>query len=214
MLSWIKGNKTFLYEIGMVLLAFCSVATIWYKSSYNDYVIWGTWMIFLIDFVYKLIISSNKLQYIKSNPFLLIALIPLDAVFQLARTARLLHLMRLKVITKYYTAPLINKLKKQRFSFVVPVSLFFVFFSIIPLYYTEPHISSYWDAFVGGVASLVFFGYSEVEPVSLLGKGSIIFLTVFGVILHGVLISALLSIIFEMNVTKKIKEKLKQRKVG
>ncbi len=213
-MKWLKNNAVFVYESLMVILAICSVATIWYKSSYNDFVIWGTWLIFFSDFVYKLVASKNKWQFIRENPFIIIAVIPLDAIFQLARTARLLHLMRLKVITKYYTKPLINKLKKQRLSFVIPVSIMLVFLSLVPLYHLEPKIDSYWDAFIGGVASLVFFGYTNVMPVSPYGKGIIIFLTVFGVILHGVLISFLLTIILDLRVTKKLKQKFVRGKAG
>lgn len=214
MVKRLKENSVFVYEGIMVLLAICSVATIWYKSSYNDYVIWGTWFVFFIDFVYKLMTSTNKIQFLKHNPFIIIALIPLDAVFQLARTARILHLMRLKVITKHYTKPLINKLKKLRFGYLIPFSMLFIFLAIIPLYVFEPGITSYWDGFVGGVASLVFFGYTSVMPTTLIGKGTIIFLTIFGVILHGILISFLLTIILDSKVSKKVKQKLAKKKAG
>lgn len=214
MIRWLKGNSVIVYEGIMVLLAICSVATIWYKSSYNDYVIWGTWFVFFIDFVYKLTVSTNKIQFLKQNPFIIIALIPLDAVFQLARTARILHLLRLKVITKHYTKPLMNKLKRQRLGFLIPISVLFIFLAIIPLYVVEPEITSYWDAFIGGVASLVFFGYTSVMPSTLLGKGIIIFLTIFGVILHGILISFLLTIIMDLQISKKFKQKLTKKKAG
>ncbi|WNF36958.1 hypothetical protein RJD24_00235 [Bacillaceae bacterium IKA-2] len=214
MIKQIKENTVFAYEGVMVLLAVCSVATIWYKSGYNDYVIWGTWLVFFIDFVYRLTVSTNKIQFIKHNPFIIIALIPLDAVFQLARTARILHLMRLKVITKYYTKPLINKLKKLRFSYFIPLSMLFIFLAIIPLYVFEPGITSYWDAFIGGVASLVFFGYTSVMPTTLIGKGIIILLTIFGVILHGILISFLLTTILDSQLSKKVKQKLARKKAG
>ncbi|WP_218197290.1 hypothetical protein, partial [Pseudomonas sp. 2995-1] len=58
---------------------------------------------------------------------MVIAIVPLDAIFQLARIARLLHFMRLKVITQYYTKPLIRKLEKQRFSYIIPAGFLIVF---------------------------------------------------------------------------------------
>ncbi len=137
-----KNIIELIYEGAMVVLAFVSVATIWYQTQYDSFIIWGTWFIFFIDFLFRIYHANNKWQFIRSNPFIVIAVIPLDAIFQMARIARILHFMRLKVITKYYTRPVIEKIRKQRFSYMIPVVFLVLFISIIPLYIVEPRLES------------------------------------------------------------------------
>jgi len=205
-----KNLVELIYEGAMVVLAFVSVATIWYQTQYDSFIIWGTWSIFFIDFIFRIYHADNKWQFIKSNPFIVIAVIPLDAIFQMARVARILHFMRLKVITKYYTKPVIEKILQQRFSYIIPVVFLVLFISIIPLYILEPRLDSYFDAFIGGLASLVFFGYSTINPQTTTGTVIITLLTIFGVIMHGVVLSYVFSVIGSLY--EKWSAKLKQKK--
>lgn len=189
----------------MVALAVISVATIWYKTSFNQTIIWTIWGIFFIDFFFKMFKSENKLTFIKQNPFLLIAIIPLDALFQFARFARIIHLFRLKTITRHYTEPLLKKLKNKKLSFLFPLTFAILFLSVIPLYYLEPTIETFKDAFLSSIISLIFFGSISIEPASHIGKGIIIVMSIFGVLLHGLLISYLFDIISNFKLFKKIK---------
>ncbi|PKR76913.1 hypothetical protein CEY16_13995 [Halalkalibacillus sediminis] len=183
------------YESLMVILAAISIATIWYESTYNSFIIWGTWAIFFVDLVIRLWRSDNKKAFIKANPFLVIAAIPLDAIFQFARVARILHLIRLKSITKYYTMPAIRFLKDKSLSLVVAVTFVVVFLSVIPLYLIEDGVDSYFRAFIGSSMSLLFFGYNFIDPTHIVSYVIIVILTVFGVILHGMIISTAFDII-------------------
>lgn len=189
-----KIDKKILYELLMVSLAIFSVATLWHKSAFNPLITWGIWALFFLDFSARLYRSEDKWGFIKTNPFLVIAVIPLDAIFQLARFARIIHLFRLKVITKHFTKPILRKLKKRRLTFLFPLTFLLVFLSVIPLYYLEPDIGTFKTAFLSSIMSLVFFGNSNIEPVTIAGKSILILLTVFGVMLHGLIISAAFSI--------------------
>lgn len=207
-----KNIVEIIYEGIMVVLAFVAVATIWYQTQYDSFIIWGTWSIFFIDFLFRIYHADNKWQFIKSNPFIVIAVIPLDAIFQMARFARILHFMRLKVITKYYTRPVIKKIRQQRYFYVIPAIFLILFISIIPLYLFEPRLDSYLDAFIGGLASLVFFGYSTINPQTTVGTVIITLLTIFGVIMHGVVLNYLFSLIGSLKIVKKWNEKARQKK--
>ncbi|WP_280771327.1 hypothetical protein [Salipaludibacillus daqingensis] len=207
-----KNLAELIYEGAMVILAFVAVATIWYQTQYDSVIIWGTWSIFFVDFIIRIYHANNKWQFIKSNPFIVIAVIPLDAIFQMARIARILHFMRLKVITKYYTKPVIKKIQQQRFSYIIPGVFLVLFISIIPLYVLEPRLESYFDAFIGGLASLVFFGYSTIDPQTTTGTVIITLLTIFGVIMHGVVLSYLFSLIGSLKFVENWSEKIKQKK--
>ncbi|WP_138420337.1 hypothetical protein [Aquibacillus sediminis] len=207
-----RDFKQFIYEAGMVLLATLSVATIWNTTPYNSFIIWVTWGIFFTDFIYRFYKSENKWNFIKSNPFLVIAIIPLDAIFQLARFARILHLLRLKTITKYYTKPFIQFLKRQHISVVFSIPFLVMFLSVIPLYKWEPEIVSYREAFISSIVALVFFGQTDFEPTTMPGHIIIVLLTVLGVVFHGLIISAAVDVIFQSDWFQTCKQKIKKEK--
>lgn len=184
-----KGKKEIAYELVMILLACFSIGTLWYSTDFDSYIVWGTWAVFFVDFVFRFFKSNNKLDFLKANPFLVIAVIPLDAVFQFARFARILHLLRLKTITKYYTMPVIKLLKQQNIAVVVSLTFVLVFISIIPLYLAESELESYWEAFVTSLVTVIFFGQADFDPATVTGHVMTIGLTVIGVIMHGFIIS-------------------------
>ncbi|PRO65911.1 hypothetical protein C6I21_06295 [Alkalicoccus urumqiensis] len=177
----------------MVILAFAAVATIWYETQYDSYIVWGTWGVFFIDFCIRFYRAEKKWRFIKQNPFVVIAVIPLDAIFQFARIARILHFLRLKTMTKYYTKPAVKLLTQQKATHIIPGIFVIVFLSAIPLYLAESsRLDHYAEAWVGSVAALVFFGYSYIEPETTLGTVVITFLTICGVMVHAVTIRFLL----------------------
>lgn len=206
-----KEKKEIAYEVIMVLLACFSIGTLWYNTDFDGYIVWGTWAVFFIDFVFRFFKSSSKLDFLKTNPFLVIAAIPLDAVFQFARFARILHLLRLKTITKYYTMPLINLLKKQNIAIVVTVAFVLVFLSIIPLYMLEAEIDSYWQAFVTSLITVVFFGQGEFNPVTVPGHALTILLTVIGVVMHGFILSTAFDYILQIDRVQQYWKKIKKK---
>ncbi|MGY4690646.1 hypothetical protein [Salibacterium sp. K-3] len=198
------------YEIIMVTLAALSIGTLWYETGVDNYLIWGTWGVFLADFLYRLWRTDDKWGFIKSNPFLVIAVIPLDAVFQFARFARILHLLRLKTITKYYTMPFIRFLKKQNLALVASAAFGFLFITIIPLYHLEPALASYWDAFSSSLLSLIFFGRSNFDPMTGIGRFLLVLLSILGVVLYGLIISTIFDSFYQSQVVQKWVKKGKE----
>ncbi|WP_090395957.1 hypothetical protein [Natribacillus halophilus] len=185
-----KSNIQITYEFAMIIMAALSVATLWYSTGVDGYIVWITWGIFFIDFIFRLFKSENKWAFVKANPFIVIAAVPLDAIFQLARLARLLHLLRLKTITKYYTMPFISYLKNQKLYFVFAGALLFVILLIIPLYSLEPGLESYGEALMSSLISVIVFYSASFDPTTIVGHGINVVLTIIGVILHGIVLSA------------------------
>ncbi|KHE72165.1 hypothetical protein [Halobacillus sp. BBL2006] len=206
-----KPSKT-LYEIFMITLAGLSIATIWQNTGFNSLIVWGTWSIFFLDFVYRLFKSDNKWEFIKKNPFIVIAAIPLDAIFQFARVARILHLLRLKSITKYYTMPFIRFLKKQHLLTVSGITFFLVFLLIIPLNLLENELHTYSEAWVSAILALTFFGRSGFEPETATGHTIIVIFTILGVIIHGLIISTAFDFLLKSSFVKSLKNKLENHK--
>jgi voltage-gated potassium channel len=184
-----------LYEFLMFFFVVLSVGTIWYESTYNGIIIWGTWFVFLIDFIVRFYSADNKLDFIKKNPFEIIALIPLDALFRTARLARLVQLMRLKIIAKHYSNPLIKKMEKNKIQNITTLSFIVIFISTIPFYFYEPIVTSFGEAFIWSFTSLLFFGNTSASPETLIGKIIIILLTMLGVCLHAILMSGLFKLL-------------------
>ncbi|WP_226584895.1 hypothetical protein [Halobacillus litoralis] len=195
------------YELIMIGLAALSIATIWQQTGYNSVIVWTTWSIFFIDFLYRLWKSEDKWEFIKKHPFIVIAAIPLDAVFQMARFARILHLLRLKSITKYYTLPFIRFLKKQRLMKVVGVILALVFMLIIPLNLLENELTTYQDALKSAALSLTFFGKSGFEPQTIAGHMIIVIFTILGVIIHGLILRTAFDQLNKSSLIKSLKSK-------
>lgn len=206
-----KGKRELTYEGLMIVLASFSIGTIWYNTDFDSYIVWGTWAIFFVDFLFRFVRSDRKLAFIKKNPFLVIAVIPLDAIFQFARFARILHLLRLKAITKYYTMPVIRLLKRQNLILVVSAVFFLVFLSVIPLYLYEPGLDSYGQTFLTSLMTVVFFGQSGFSPDTTPGHVLTIILTVIGVILHGLIISTTFDYIFHAGWFQKHWQKWKKK---
>lgn len=201
-----KPGRTF-YEIFMILLAALSVATIWQQTGYNSVIVWTTWSIFFLDFLYRLFKSESKWGFIKKHPFIVIAAIPLDAIFQFARFARILHLLRLKSITKYYTMPFIRFLKRQHLTVVTGVTFILIFLLIIPLNLIENELDSYSDAWWSAVLSLTFFGRSGFEPETFAGHIIIVIFTILGVIIHGLTISTVFDYLLHSSFVKSFKNR-------
>lgn len=202
-----KPSKAF-YEIFMVVLATLSVATIWNQTGYNSMIVWSTWSIFFLDFLYRLYKSESKWGFVKKHPFIVIAAIPLDAIFQFARFARILHLLRLKSITKYYTMPFIRFLKRQHLLAVTGVTFILVFLLIIPLYMIENELETYSDAWLSAILSLTFFGRSGFEPETAAGHVIVVIFTILGVIIHGLIISTTIDYLLKSSFIRSIKNKI------
>ncbi|WP_146159170.1 hypothetical protein [Alkalicoccus saliphilus] len=198
----------YVYEALMAVLAFAAVATIWFETSLEPVIVWGTWGIFFIDFCVRFYNAERKWEFIKAHPFIVIAVIPLDAIFQFARIARVLHFLRLKAMTKYYMKPAVQLLEKQKVTHVVSGLAVIIFLSTAPLYWAEgERFDHYFEAFLGSASSLVFFGYAYIDPQSITGTITVTLLTVCGVIMHAVAIRFILYWVRDTYLAKKAEKK-------
>src|SRR5690625_3348909 len=97
----------------MILLVRLTIMTIWTEHTINSTINWVVWGIFFIDFLVRLWLTKNKWDFVKQNPFLILAIIPFDQFFQIARIVRLIYFFRIKTIAKYYITPYVRKLTYQ-----------------------------------------------------------------------------------------------------
>ncbi|WP_277680033.1 potassium channel family protein [Gracilibacillus dipsosauri] len=178
-------KHTAIYEFILFSLALLSVFLIWSDNNsamFLDRIVWG---IFLIDITARFIKSESKLNYIKKHPFDIIAIIPFDAVFQLARFVRLFRVLRMVLIGKHYMRPFFEIIKTNGLDRVIAFTTVLILVSSIPIYFVEPSINSYQDAVWWSIVTSTTVGYGDISPVTALGRIIAILLMLFGIGLIG-----------------------------
>lgn len=115
---WYNKNKytlVILYEVVMLMLVTFSLITIFISDEPHPIlhtINRVVWVIFLIDLIVRVLKSVSKWKYIKKNPADVVAIIPLEDVFLLARFARLIKLFRYKNLVKRYLGKLDARIQK------------------------------------------------------------------------------------------------------
>lgn len=178
-------KKSFYYEIFMALLAILSIVIVWLDNPNREIVDRGIWLIFFIDVSIRFIKSKSKWNYIKKNPFDIIAIIPLDNIFRVARLARLIRLLRTLAIfnrTSFYKVLKTNSLDK-----VIVATSLLIFLSAIPIKKVEPGIETYGDAVWWAIVTTTTVGYGDISPVTGLGRFIALILMIFGIGLLGMI---------------------------
>ncbi|SHN20725.1 transporter [Gracilibacillus kekensis] len=177
-----------MYDIIMILLVILTILTLWVDHTVNSTINFIVWIIFLVDYIIRIFLVKNKWDFIKKNPLLLLAVIPLDQLFQVARIVRIVYLFRIKTITKYYISPYLRKLsytKKLIILLAVPVLLFI---ETVVIWQLNNNLSFWHEAFII-VSQHLFIFANSLETINHFP--SIILLTItsiFGVIIQGLVL--------------------------
>ncbi|MFX3623398.1 MAG: potassium channel family protein [Ectobacillus sp.] len=179
------------YEMFMVTLACVSIVLIWSHHPYARITDITIWLIFVLDYMIRLIRSDDKLKFVKANIFDLIAIIPLDAIFRTARFARLFRLLRVTYIFMKYTPSLYQILRTNGLHKVLIFMVCLVVISAIPITYLEPNISSFEDAIWWGVVTATTVGYGDISPETGVGRMIAVILMVFGIGMMGMVTASI-----------------------
>lgn len=173
------------YELFMILLAILSIITLWSNNPSLEIVDTIIWIIFVIDVSIRFIKSENKLEYIKKNPFDIIAIIPLDNIFRLARFARLIRIIRLLAIVN--RTSLFKVLKTNSLDKIIFITTMLIFLAAIPIKKVEPNIDTYGDALWWAIVTATTVGYGDISPETGLGRLIALILMIFGIGLLGMI---------------------------
>ncbi|PAV28482.1 transporter [Virgibacillus profundi] len=148
-----------IYEGLMILLVMLTIITIWAENTYNSTINWVVWAVFFIDFIIRFIMSKEKWNFIKQNPFLLIAIIPFDQFFQMARVVRIIYFFRIKTITKYYVTPFIEKLTYRSLIIALSLLFFVLLAASLVVWNVESTVNTFFHALFAVFSHLLFFGH-------------------------------------------------------
>ena len=147
------------YEGLMVFLVMVTIITLWTDNTYNSTINIIVWIVFFVDFIVRLFLAKKKWDYIKSNPFLIIAIIPLDQFFQIARIVRLFYLFRIKTIAKFYITPYVKKLNYRSLIIIASILLIFLMGISSVIWQLEESVNSYFEGVYVVFGHLLFFGH-------------------------------------------------------
>ncbi|MGM8366102.1 transporter [Virgibacillus sp. W0181] len=173
------------YEGIMIILVILTIMTIWSENRINSTINWVVWGIFFADFAIRLLLSKRKWDFIKSNPFLLIAIIPFDQFFQIARIVRLIYFFRIKTIAKYYITPYVKKLTYKSLTLLTVVFLLYLVLEALIIWKVEAVIATYWEAIYAVISYLFFVGHRIFAMDHSVSIWLLTITSVFGVVLQG-----------------------------
>lgn len=205
-----------IYEIAMGLLAVIAVifAIIDISTELNNWQLLidnMIYIVFVVDYIVRLLISKQKKDFIKENIFDLIAIIPFNSVFRAFRFAKLTKLARLVKLIKLvkvvaYAMRLYKKTRKffdtNGFKYMFLITMAFIAIGGVLIHYAEG--MSFQDGVWWAFVTATTVGYGDISPVTALGRLIATILMLVGIGLIGSLTSAITTY-FLNNKTKTVK---------
>ncbi len=151
------------------------------------------WIIFVIDYTFRLIRSEKRWTYVKSHPFELIAIIPLDSIFRAARFVRIFRIIRLLGIGSRFLKPVYSILQTNGLDKLLIVTMIMLFLIPIPIILVEPEINTFPDALWWAIVTTTTVGYGDISPTTGLGRMLAVVLMLVGIGIIGTFTSAITS---------------------
>ncbi|QHS24253.1 transporter [Virgibacillus sp. MSP4-1] len=174
-----------IYETIMIILVMMTIITLWTENTYNSTINWVVWAIFFTDFVIRLIFTRDRWTFVKQNPFLLIAIIPLDQFFQVARIVRIFYLFRIKTITKYYITPHIDKLTYRAKVIIMVVIFGLLFMEALWIWNLENTVTSFFKGLYVVFSHLLFFGHRIFQIENVYAIWMLTATSIVGIVFQG-----------------------------
>lgn len=173
------------YEIAMFFLVLITIISLWNPHSYFNEISAFVWFIFFMDFLIRLSFSKDKWGFIKENPFLVVAIIPLDQFFQVSRIVHIFYLFRIKTLTKFHIKPFLERFSiSSKIRLALLLSLF-LFVESILLYFMEPALSSFGESILCSISFLFFFGHQYFVLETPFSSIFLVLNSIIGIVIHG-----------------------------
>lgn len=204
-------KKRIIYNIIMAFLSL-AIATILIvqltlKLGYNSEIIltniaYTIWAIFVIDFVIRFFISTDKKIFIKNNIIDLISIIPFHTFFILLSNLEVFHLgnkyiillklvmvLRIVAIVKRSNSNFYRFMRTNNFSYTLFIALIIIFLSSIAMSYFEKW--NIGDSLWWSIVTVTTVGYGYICPKTFSCRIVASILMIFGIGFIGSLTSTL-----------------------
>lgn len=180
--------------LGFVWLVLLIVELIWGINKILEYISLSIWGVFIIDFLIKIILAPEKLDFLKKNWLTSISLfIPALRVFRIFRFVRLLRslqglrLVRLVSSINRSLRSLGKTMQRRAFGYVMITTLIVTFTGaagMFALEKTTPGFTSYWLSLWWTAMHVITAG-NEFHPATPEGRGLGFLISVFGFSIFG-----------------------------
>ncbi len=187
----LEGPMIFLGFVWLVLLV---VELIWGLPKVLEYLSLTIWIVFIIDFVIKIILAPDKIAFFKTNWLTAISLIiPALRVFRIARAIRLLRGLRgirlIRIISSLNRSlrSLGATMKRRGFGYVTILSLVVTFGGAAGMYALENPNKGFenYGLALWWTAMRIITAGSDFWPITPEGRGLAFILSLFGYAVFG-----------------------------
>lgn len=153
--------------------------------------------VFAVDYFTRLILSKNKKEFFKHNIIDLIAIVPFNSIFQVARILKITRLARLTKIFKVFRLlrvfVLLEKFKKNlddffktnNFHYAVWITFTTVIIGAVGMYLAEGR--SFTDSLWWSFVTVTTVGYGDISPSTTAGRIIAAILMLVGIGFLGIL---------------------------
>ncbi|MCL0100628.1 ion transporter [Peptococcaceae bacterium] len=222
----------FLYELTMVFLALLVAVTVFreiftpissYELKIHAYINKAVLIIFAVDYFVRLAVAKDKKHFIKTHIPELIAIIPFESIFQLARLVRLVYLIRLIrlfraiIIFKKYYKTVVSLFQTNNLHYVTIATIAIALLGAVGIQHFERdtgNIKNFGDALWWSVVTITTVGYGDISPVTTYGRILAAFLMITGIGFLGMLTGTIATYFVDRILKKKkpqtLDAKLKQ----
>ncbi len=183
--------------LGFVWLTLLIIEITWGLTTTLEYLSLGIWIIFIIDFILKLVLAPAKLSYLKKNWLTAISLvIPALRIVRFLRVLRLLRGVRLiRVVSSLNRTmrSLSRTMRRRGFGYVVLLSIVVIFggaAGMLSLEKGHPGFENYGMALWWTSMRVITAG-SDFFPITPEGRGLAFILAVYGYAVFGYVTAAL-----------------------
>lgn len=141
----------------------------------------GILFIFFCFVLYKFLKADDKWEFIKTHPFELIALIPLNGVFRGAMIIRFFRLIVVARVLKRVFPRITKILQTNDLYKVIVFTLVIIILAAIPINYFEEDITSFAEGIWWAIVTTTTVGYGDIAPTSMGGRLTAIVLMFIGI---------------------------------